>query len=835
MPRFRHLPGTLALLILLTVCTTALQAQNVVEYFGRETVEQIEEGRVVHVFSQGLALPMDRSMRGLFRTNDLVAWQLAHDRFQTPQANQPADSRFPDRIWQAVSASDDDYFQSRELRNSWLYTSVELEQEQTVLIDARGHTRMLVNGLPYEGDHFDFGYTLIPVTLKQGLNEFIFYPGRFGRVSVRLVEPSKQVQLTRRDTTLPSLIIGEDDEKWGAIRVINATGDRLEGLNITVRLNTGEEASWQARSIMPMSVRKVPVRIPALSTAREPGRIGAEAILTDASGNEIDRITLNLNIHDRHQHLERTFVSNVDGSVQYYSVAPSTSPDPGQALVLSVHGAGVEATNQARAYRPKDWAHVVAATNRRPYGYNWEDWGRIDAFEVKEDAMRIYQTDKSRSYLTGHSMGGHGSWNIGANYPDRFAALGPAAGSPDYLRNALPMLENIAAQSAAFAMIHRASNHARIAQLKRNYLQSGIYMLHGDADEVVNVENSRYMRGLLSEFHPNFVYYEYPGGSHWYGNHSLDWPPIFDFFRWQTIPDASEVDHIEFVTVSPGLSASNYWIRVDQQQVPLDFSRVEFTIRADSIVGHTENVQTLTFKLSKLNLDADPVISIGDFSLQAPRSQDITLTRHGSNWNPQWVQTTVSAAEKNPDRYGGFKNVFDNNMVFVYATYGSNRENEWYKNRARFDAETFQYRANGSVDVVADRDFNAADYAGRNVILYGNQTNNGAWLRVLGESPIVVRSGEIRVGSRRVYKGDDLATFFVQPRLGCDKATVGVIASTGEAGMITAFANDYLGPMIGYPDLLIFSSDMLTNGLDGILLTGWFGNDWSVETGDFSY
>ena len=54
------------------------------------------------------------------------------------------------------------------------------------------------------------------------------------------------------------------------------------------------------------------------------------------------------------------------------------------ALFLSVHGASVEATNQARAYAQKDWGHLVAPTNRRPYGFSWEDWGRMDALEVLE-------------------------------------------------------------------------------------------------------------------------------------------------------------------------------------------------------------------------------------------------------------------------------------------------------------------------------------------------------------------------------------------------------------------------------------------------------------------
>jgi poly(3-hydroxybutyrate) depolymerase len=84
--------------------------------------------------------------------------------------------------------------------------------------------------------------------------------------------------------------------------------------------------------------------------------------------------------------------------------------------------------NQAGSYENKTWANIVAPTNRRPYGFDWEDWGRLDALEAMEDFTRRYPSDPERVYLTGHSMGGHGTWILGILFPDRFAAIGPSAG-----------------------------------------------------------------------------------------------------------------------------------------------------------------------------------------------------------------------------------------------------------------------------------------------------------------------------------------------------------------------------------------------------------------------
>src|SRR5262249_13901174 len=96
--------------------------------------------------------------------------------------------------------------------------------------------------------------------------------------------------------------------------------------------------------------------------------------------------------------------------------------------ILTLHGAAVEGHGQAACYAPRPWAHVVAPTNRRPFGFDWEDWGRLDAIEVLDLTSTELNTDPRRTDLTGHSMGGHGTWHIGATYPGRFAAIGPSAG-----------------------------------------------------------------------------------------------------------------------------------------------------------------------------------------------------------------------------------------------------------------------------------------------------------------------------------------------------------------------------------------------------------------------
>lgn len=53
--------------------------------------------------------------------------------------------------------------------------------------------------------------------------------------------------------------------------------------------------------------------------------------------------------------------------------------------------------------------------------------------ELLDHINKTYNVDQNRTYLTGLSMGGYGSWRLAADHPDRFAAVVPVCGggNPD--------------------------------------------------------------------------------------------------------------------------------------------------------------------------------------------------------------------------------------------------------------------------------------------------------------------------------------------------------------------------------------------------------------------
>jgi predicted peptidase len=103
--------------------------------------------------------------------------------------------------------------------------------------------------------------------------------------------------------------------------------------------------------------------------------------------------------------------------------------------------------------------------------------------EVLDQVIENSSVDTTRIYITGMSMGGYGTWDAIARWPDRFAAAVPVCGGGD------PTTAN------------------RIAEVP-------VWAFHGADDTVVVPEESRKMITALREAGANPGYTEYPGVGH---------------------------------------------------------------------------------------------------------------------------------------------------------------------------------------------------------------------------------------------------------------------------------------------------------------------------------
>jgi len=812
--------------------------------------------------TKGLAVGLIGSYGRAALPTDLLAWQLAQGTMAEPRVGTVIgkNAKGDDLAWAAVEAGKDGAIENRALAGGYLFIVVNSDAARTMILDATGFYEAWINWELRGGEKYGADYLRDPVRLAKGRNVMLFRCER-GRLKGRLYEPPAAISFTDKDMTLPDLIIGEAGPVWAGLRLINATGERLERVEIITRAGDKESRTSVETSVAPFFTQKLAVRLDVM-TPREEGTVKIEIRARAKAGRrtiETPPFPLELKVVAATSHHSRTFVSPTDGSVQYFGVAPLVPAGPAStgtgsapakpALVLTLHGAGVEGIGQARAYKPEDWCWIVAATNRRPYGFDWEDWGRLDALEVLDEATRLYDPDPARIYLTGHSMGGHGTWQVGASVPGPWAAIAPSAGWRSFTsygggvtyKDATPVEK----------MLLRANDPSETVELARNFLHYGIYILHGDQDDNVPVTEARFMRELLGKFHPDFAYYERPGAGHWWGNECVDWPPLFEFLREHARPADGDVKRVEFVTANPGIASRSRWVEVLSQIKPLAYSRV--AIERDEagrmFKGTTENVERLAVDLLPLaaaaakdgggavgsaagSKEGDTLaIELDGSKIEAPRTAEMTriyLERSEKGWA---LIPTPSLALKGPHRSGGFKDAFRHRFVFVYGTRGDDAEDFRAFNKARCDAETFWVRGNAGVEILPDTAFDPAKFTDRSVILYGNADTNGAWAKLLAGSPVEIRNGRARVGEKR-YTGKDYAAYFVRPRFGSDTASVGVVAWTGPAGWVAASPVQHFVSGAGFPDLLFFSAETLRSGTSGVRAIGWFGDDWSLERGD---
>ncbi|WP_159473321.1 prolyl oligopeptidase family serine peptidase [Dyadobacter sp. 3J3] len=793
----------------------------------------------VYKFTDGLAVgPCHQYGREAIYKDEL-AYQLYSGLIAKPQDGSVfiKNDKGEELKWKPVKSDTSGRFRGESFTNGYIYLTYQSSKEQSVLLNITGHDMVFVNGVPRGGDAYRYGWMHLPVQLKKGNNEFYIRVARFGRfggITAKLTFPAKAIAINTDDLTLPHIVASlKNDSLWLGIVVLNTTSKKLLGLQVTTELS-GKTIMTKLPEIPPMSSRKVGVLVDA-SSSFATGKHKV-SIKLEQNRKVIDESNVELESIAEGKHYSRTFVSNIDGSVQYYSVAPHSKSDgKAPALFLSVHGAEVQAINQARAYKPKDWGVVVAPTNRRPRGFNWEDWGRMDALEVLEIAKKQYKPDPSRIYLTGHSMGGHGTWFLGATYPENWAAIAPSAGYPNlssYGSHDGQIPENSAIPMEAILL--RASNPSNVLALATNYKGLGVYIAHGDADKTVSVEYARQMRKLLGTFHNDFSYYEYPGGEHWYGDESVDWAPIFNFFSWHVIKKDTADTHVDFKTANPGISYKMRWAGIYQQISPLNYSRIQLDRNKikNSITGKTENTALISLDLAGFDVGQTINISLDSLDVvpyTVKKIDEIIYLKKNSNWE---ISSQPDASQKVPARYGTFKDGFKSKMVYVYGTKGSAEENTWAIEKARFDSETWYFRGNGAIDIVADVDFDPTKYAERGIVLYGNSENNLAWNKLLADCPVKVSKGKILVGDTQ-FSGSDLATYFIWPRKDSKTESISVISGTGIKGFKAANANQYFSGGSGFADLMIFSAEMLKSGADGIKMAGFFGNDWSVEKGEF--
>ena len=752
-------------------------------------------------------------------------------------------------IWEKIAPDSSGWFKDRTLRNSYIYFNYHSDKEDFAILEQNGNSMVFVNGVEHSGNPYGytdtyglwepkFNYSLIPVKLKKGDNNFLFKCRR-GYFKAIIHTGKEGLMFNDRDLTIPDLVVNKSSDTYGAIPIINVTDNFYNNIVIKTWISGSEPVYEPVTVLNPVSIFKTPFRI-KIPAQTDTGKINLNiALVNKEKKNEKVLVSSSIELRTVFESDNRreTYISDLDGSVQYYAVNPPIGLKGKPALFLSLHGAGVIALNQANAYYHKNWGYIVCPTNRRPYGYDWENWGRINAIEVLNIAKKEFDIDPSRIYLTGHSMGGHGTWHVGVNYADQFGAIGPSAGWISFWSYRINHLSD---SSQVERMLVSSTKPSDTYAFTTNLKPDGVYIIQGSADDNVPPDQAESIVKNLSKFHKDFIYYVQQGAGHWWdvsdepGADCVDWPPLFDFFAHHAVAEKNKVLNIDFITSNPAVSSKNYWVEVINQVEQQKMSSIKMQLEPGlrKFAGTTSNIEMILIDASMLT-PGKPVTIILDNQIlsdvQVPEDSKIYLAKNNDKWE---LAKRPDPENKTPDRCGNFREAFNLDVLFVYGTHGNKQENKWAFDKARFDAEKIWYQGNGGILVIMDDNFDPIKYKDRSVILFGNSVTNSAWKKLLKNSPVQVNNNEIKVGTKE-YKGNDLACLMIRPRPDSKVANVGSISGTGIKGMELVNIVQYFDQYMNLPDVVIYNSDILKSDDQGIQFTGYFGNDWSLKSGDF--
>ncbi len=750
--------------------------------------------------------------------------------------------------WRTATAGDNGVLSTRSIRGGYAAAQIELPAAGILRLQAPGAAAVYVNGRPYAGDPYAFGNFALPVPLQQGTNTLVFHVAQ-SELSAKLFQPAEPISLAADRVVFPTLVRGDPaGNRWASVTITNAGDQPLTGATIVAQLD-GQEAITTPLAWMDAASMR---------------RCGFEFAVPESLDQEVAELVVRLNREDEvlaesRYELEvvaptatqvRTFVSQIDRSVQSYVVVPAadaatsdqtqtiSKDEPASEAVgamVALHTDGMAPRDFAAQYTPKSWAHLVVPSGRGLYPLDWEEWSRIDAVEAQADAMTHYKIDPQRIYATGHGMGGHGALVLATHQPDRFAAVATSAAWPSLWTYGGGMPSYRSPSPVQSMLLRAASPSDTLAQLT-NMRGVGTYVLHGTDDEEVPPEQSRQIIRSLANWHNDFAFCEKADVGNWWGAETVDDPAAMEFLAARTRP-AVVADRVSLTTSDLGSLATSHWATIAAQEKQFARSRIELQRKENplTILGTTENVRRLVIDKAVVppkqpfvvRLDGGrPVLVSG-----MPAAGRVWLEKQGNRWRRRFAP---DKSDKGPQRYGGMKAVFDNDVLLVYGTIGNDEENAWSRAKAHFDADTFAYRANGGIEVVPDTEFDAKQTTDRNVVVYGNVDTNQAWAALLSTTPVQVFRGRMTVETRPL-DGDDLGFLMVRPRAGSNTRLVAAVGGTGLQGMRLTGRLRYFWAGVGYPDFVLLGGDALTAGDGGIRAIGYFAEDWDLDNADIAW
>jgi len=133
-------------------------------------------------------------------------------------------------------------------------------------------------------------------------------------------------------------------------------------------------------------------------------------------------------------------------------------------------------------------------------------WDNKLLIALLDEIESRYNIDKSRLYLTGLSMGGHATWSLAIQYPERFAAIIPVC----------------------------ARGYSQDVYVLKDV---PVWVFHGEKDDIVPISDGKKMVDALEREGGNIRFTIYPEANHDAWTETYNNPEIYEWLLGHSLED----------------------------------------------------------------------------------------------------------------------------------------------------------------------------------------------------------------------------------------------------------------------------------------------------------
>lgn len=239
--------------------------------------------------------------------------------------------------------------------------------------------------------------------------------------------------------------------------------------------------------------------------------------------------------------MEKPCTGRLLGQIQPYAlyVPPKPLPARGFGLVVSIHGLSANyneflGSHEAEQLADRDTGSIFASPEGRGPDGSWQSYAEADVFEMWADIAHHYHLNPNLTDVTGYSMGGEGTYELGSEWPDLWAKAFPIVGPPT--------------SQGSFA----------------NFRNIPILAWYGQNDELVGPEDSEQAFTYALQDGLRYDHWLFTPAGHITEGNNDEYTPAAEFFGDSTV--ARDPAHVTYfydpTTDAPMLSPANhaYWL-----------------------------------------------------------------------------------------------------------------------------------------------------------------------------------------------------------------------------------------------------------------------------------